>query len=116
MGGNLQTLVADSTDHPERYSAETQLFLAELGAGTRQVGNLSPAEKAHLDSAVLDFASYKPPQLAPRPPRPAMERVVRSSAARGNPYEAGLPDSRAPQVEIPGGVMSSYWWVSGDKA
>ncbi len=114
LGGNLSTLVADSTDHPERYTEETQLFLSELGTGTRTLANLTPADKVRLDSAVVDFASYRPPQLPPRPLPPALERA--HSRAPNNPYTPGLADGRAPQVEIAGAPMDSYWWVTGDRA
>ena len=112
LGGNLETLVADSIDHPERYDDATQLFLSELGAGTRKLENLTPADKARLDSAVLDFASYKPPRPPPAAP-PALERE--RGRAPSNPYEDGLEDGRAPQVETAGSPMSSYWWA-GDRA
>jgi hypothetical protein len=115
MGGNLPALVADSVDHPERYDQETQLFLSELGAGARQLSSLTASDRAHLDRAVLDFASYKPRHVPP--PAPPPTPLARAGGSRPkNPYEAGLEDDRAPQVEIPGNPMSSYWWDKGSNA
>jgi hypothetical protein len=114
LGGNLQTLVQDSTDHPERYDESTQLFLAELAAGTRTLEGMTGEDKAHLDRAVMDYAAPRP--RAPRPPPPPPRPLARGRAqASSNPYAPGLQDDRAPQVETAGGPMSAYWWVQGDK-
>ena len=106
LGGRLEVLVQDALDHPERYDAATREALADLGAGPR---TLSPADHRLLDSATLDYASFRPPQPAPRA----------TSAPKPPPRKPSLlddgdmPDGREPQVETPGGPMSAYWWVTG---
>jgi hypothetical protein len=112
LGGNLPLLVQDSVDHPERYDPETQLFLGELGAGTRKLEALTPEEKAQLDSAVLDYASPRPRRPPPALPKPLSRARPQSPS---NPYEPGLQDDRAPQVETAGQTMSSHWWTRGDQ-
>jgi hypothetical protein len=114
LGGNLPVLVQDSIDHPERYDEETQLFLSELAAGTRKLEGMGPEDKAHLDRAVLDFASYKPRHRPPPAPPPQPFARARATVHE-NPYEPAFDDGRAPQVEAPGQTMSSYWWVRGDQ-
>lgn len=114
LGGNLPVLVQDSVDHPERYDEETRLFLSELGAGTRGLEGMTPEDKAHLDSAVLDFASFKPPHRPPPAPPPQPFARARGTVHE-SPYEPAFDDGRAPQVEAPGQTMSSYWWVRGDQ-
>jgi hypothetical protein len=113
LGGNLPLLVQDSIDHPERYDPETQLFLGELGAGGRAVEALTPEEKARLDHAVLDYASPRPKRTPPVLPKPSSKPRPQTP---GNPYEPGLQDDRAPQVEDAGQTMSSFWWDRGAQA
>jgi hypothetical protein len=115
LGGNLQALVQDSTDHPERYDESTQLFLTELAAGTRTLAGMTGEDKAHLDRAVMDYAAPRPRHVRPAPPPPKPFARGRAQAS-GDPYAPGLQDGRAPQVETAGGPMSAYWWVQGDKA
>ncbi len=105
LGGQLDVLVQDAADHPERYDDATRSALAALGAGNRE---LTPADHKLLDNATMDYAAFRPPKAPPRAPDapkppPRRPRLL---------DDGDMPDGREPQVETPGGVMSAYWWLS----
>jgi hypothetical protein len=108
LGGKLEVLTQDAVDHPDRYDEPTRTLLAELGASVKRLEGLTPADRAALDRATLDFAAYRPPRRAQEPvrarPRPARRPALLTQEAPS--------DGRAPQVETPGGVMTPYWWLT----
>jgi hypothetical protein len=105
LGGRLDVLTQDATAHPERYDNRTRAFLEELAGGARKLEELSSEEKGLLDSAVMDFAAFRPPKPAPaaKPQKEKKPALLRT--------ENELLDERAPQVDMPSGPMTAYWWL-----
>lgn len=104
MGGQLHVLSQDVLDHPERYDDATQAFITELGE--RDMATLSPGEKKLLDSAVLDFAAYRPP-TAPASPQ------SKTAARRKKPQlidDDEMQDAQEMPFDAPSEV-ASFWWL-----
>lgn len=108
LGGKLEVLAQDVAAHPDRYDESTRTLLAEISSSGKGLEGLTPADRAALDRATLDFAAYRPPRQAQERVRPPT-RPVRRPALLTHEEPA---DSRAPQVEAPGGVMTAYWWLT----
>ena len=106
LGGNVDLLTQHAAQNPDSYEPLEQQLLAELGAGTRKVSELSPAELNVLDRATVGYASYRPKPAPEKPkPKPPAKRPRLVEEANE------LQDGRAPTVETPGGTMTAYWWL-----
>lgn len=108
LGGNLTALTQDLAVSPERYDAPTTAFLEELSSGAKKLEALTPRERALLDSAVMDFAAFRPPRTATLAPKKLPAPKEKKPALLRE--ESELLDERAAQVDMPDG-MPAYWWV-----
>lgn len=110
LGGDLNVLVQDMQKAPERYSSQEKSLLDELASGQKNIKALTETDGRLLSQVVLSFATFSPPKpkppVAKTPPGPRRQKPALIS------YEDELQDGRAPQVEMPGGAMTAYWWAS----
>ena len=110
LGGDLNVLVQDAQKEPERYSSQEKSLLGELAAGQKNVKALTETDGRLLTQAVMSFATLRLPK--PKPPTVKTPPVQRRRKPALMTYEDELQDGRAPQVEMPGGTMTAYWWAS----
>lgn len=109
LGGNLDVLVQDAQRDPERYSPQERALLEELASEQKNVKALERSDGQMLTQAVMSFTAVRRPKPKAQPVKPPPPKVQKPVLMMS---EDELRDGREPQVEMPGGAMTPYWWAS----
>lgn len=101
LRNQYEVLAQDAEDSPEKYDPKVLVLLREILEQKKSVKSLSDVDRALLDRATLDFATFIPPkkkETAPPPPtRPRVREVV---------SEDPIPGVDVPVTDVP-----AYWWL-----
>jgi hypothetical protein len=102
--GRVEPIYQDSLAHPEKFSEEALILLAEVISGSKSLVALSASDRRVLDLATIDFASATPTKKRPVPRAPTPRPVDRESPSE--------PAGPVVGIDVPEGGEKAYWWLT----
>lgn len=105
LQGHAELLAADVDEHPERYTPEVPALVRDIMERRKDAKALTGQERAVMDRATLDFATYIPPKS--KPPSPPRRSAPRAAAKEEDEGGTPIPGLDTP----PEATAPAYWWL-----